>query len=138
MRIEEQGKYLQMMFEKQSQSSTEKVQDPSSRDTAAKPSSTLNQSANKDSGATMDPNRTGDRAKTAELGERSSGLGVKQKLVEIESDTEGATDDGSKISQEARCANCKIVNISVAPFRYSCSIRCLVKNWYHQCVEFYY
>jgi len=88
------------MFEKQSQSSTEKVQDPSSRDTAAKPSSTLNQSANKDSGATMDPNRTGDRAKPAELGERSSGLGVKQKLVEIESDTEGATDDGSKISQE--------------------------------------
>jgi hypothetical protein len=68
----------------------------------AKPSSTLSQSANKDNCATMDPDRTGDSAKTAELGEGSSGLGVKQKLVEIESDAEGATDDGSKISQEKR------------------------------------
>lgn len=102
LRIEEQGKYLQMMFEKQTQSSTEKVQDPSSRDTGAKSSSTPSQSANKDSGATMDPNRTGDSAKTAEMGERSSGLGVKQKLVEIKSDTEGDTDDESKISHEKR------------------------------------
>jgi len=102
LRIEEQGKYLQMMFEKQSQSSTDKVQDPSSRDTVAKPSSTLSQSSNKDSGATMDPNGTGDSTKTAKLGERSSGSGVNQKLVEIESDTEGGTDDGCKISQEKR------------------------------------
>jgi hypothetical protein len=103
LRIEEQGKYLQMMFEKQSQSSTEKVQDPSSRDTTAKPSSNQSQSTNKDSGATMDPNGTGDIARTAELGERSSELGVKQKLVEIEeSGTEVATGDRSKISQEKR------------------------------------
>jgi hypothetical protein len=103
LRIEEQGKYLQMMFEKQSQSSTEKVQDPSSRDTTAKPSSNQSQSTNKDSGATMDPNGTGGIVRTAELGERSSELGVKQKLVEIEeSGTEVATGDRSKISQEKR------------------------------------
>jgi len=103
LRIEEQGKYLQMMFEKQSQSSTEKVQDPSSRDTTAKPSSNQSQSTNKDCGATMDPNGTGGIVRTAELGERSSELGVKQKLVEIEeSGTEVATGDRSKISQEKR------------------------------------
>lgn len=92
-----------MMFEKQRQSSTEKVQDLSSRDTTAKSASNLNQSANKSSrGANMDPNGTGDITCTAELGERSSELGVKQKPVEIDSDTEAAADDGPNLSKEKR------------------------------------
>ncbi|WVZ56797.1 hypothetical protein U9M48_007277 [Paspalum notatum var. saurae] len=105
LRIEEQGKYLQMMFEKQCQSSTKKVQDPSSGDTTANPSSNPNQSANKDGVATSEQNRSGGSPWTAELGERSSQLGVKQKLVEIDSDSEAAPDapdDGSNGSQEKR------------------------------------
>ncbi|KAJ1297314.1 hypothetical protein BS78_01G365800 [Paspalum vaginatum] len=105
LRIEEQGKYLQMMFEKQCQSSSKKVQDPSSGDTTANPSSNLNQSANMDGGAASEQNRSGDSPWTAELGERSSQLGVTQKLVEIDSDSEAAPDapdDGSNGSQEKR------------------------------------
>lgn len=102
LRIEEQGKYLQMMFEKQCQSNTKNVQDPSSGDTTANPSSNPSQSPNKDSGATLDQKGTGDGSWTAELGERSSQLGLKQKLVEIDSDSEAAPDDGSSISQEKR------------------------------------
>ncbi|CAL4922470.1 unnamed protein product [Urochloa decumbens] len=102
LRIEEQGKYLQMMFEKQCKSSTENVQDPSSVDTSANPSSDPSHSANKDSSAAMDQNRIGDRPGTAELGERSTQLGVKQKIAEIDSGPEAAADGISKVSQEKR------------------------------------
>ncbi|CAN6306762.1 unnamed protein product [Urochloa humidicola] len=116
LRIEEQGKYLQMMFEKQCKSSTENVQDPSSVDTAANPSSDPSHSANKDSSVAMDQNRIGDRSGTAELGERSTQLGVKQKIAEIDSGPEAAADGGSKVSQEKR-RKLKIVNITVASFK---------------------
>ncbi|CAL4939218.1 unnamed protein product [Urochloa decumbens] len=102
LRIEEQGKYLQMMFEKQCKSSTENVQDPSSVDRSANPSSDPSHSANKDSSAAMDQNRIGDRPGTAELGERSTQLGAKQKIAEIDSGPEAAADGGSKVSQEKR------------------------------------
>ncbi|OEL31344.1 Protein PHOSPHATE STARVATION RESPONSE 1 [Dichanthelium oligosanthes] len=102
LRIEEQGKYLQMMFEKQCKSSTEKVQDPSSGDTPANPSSDPCHSATKDSSVSMDQNRIGDSSGTAELGERSTQLGIKQKIAEIDSDSEVAADGASKISQEKR------------------------------------
>lgn len=90
------------MFEKQCKSTTEVVQDPSSGDTSANPSSDPSHSANKDSSAAMDRNRIGDRPGTAELGERSTKLGVKQKISEIDSDPEAAADGGPKISQEKR------------------------------------
>ncbi|CAN6312911.1 unnamed protein product [Urochloa humidicola] len=99
LRIEEQGKYLQMMFEKQCKSSTESVQDPSSVDTSANPSSDPSHSAN-NSSAAMDQNRIGGRPGTAELEERSTQLGVKQKIAEVDSGPEVAADGGSKVSQE--------------------------------------
>ncbi|CAN6325333.1 unnamed protein product [Urochloa humidicola] len=102
LRIEEQGKYLQLMFEKQCKSSTENVQDPSSVDSSANPSSDPSHTANKDISAAMNQNRIGDRSGTAELGERLTQLGVKQKIAEIDSDPEPAADGGSKVSQEKR------------------------------------
>jgi SHAQKYF class myb-like DNA-binding protein len=102
LRIEEQGKYLQMMFEKQCKSSTEKVQDPSSGDTSANPSSDPSHSANKDSSAAMDQNRIGDSPGTAKLVDRSTKLGLKNKITELDSDSDAAADGGSKISKEKR------------------------------------
>lgn len=91
-----------MMFEKQCKSTTEVVLDPSSGDTSANPSSDRSHSANKDSSAAMDRNRIGDRPGTAKLGERSTQLGVKQKIAEINADTEAAADGAPKISQDKR------------------------------------
>ncbi|XP_062215715.1 protein PHOSPHATE STARVATION RESPONSE 1-like [Phragmites australis] len=101
LRIEEQGKYLQMMFEKQCKSSKEKVQDSSSGDTA-NPSSDLSHPANKGSDAAVNQNRTGDDPETAELGENSTHLGVKQKFAETDSDSQAASSDGPEISQDKR------------------------------------
>ncbi|TVU47203.1 hypothetical protein EJB05_06794 [Eragrostis curvula] len=97
LRIEEQGKYLQMMFEKQCKSSTMKVQDPSS-DTAPD----LRPSADKDSDAATDQNRTGDKPDIAEQEKSLAHIGVKQKLAETDSDSQAAATHGSKIAQEKR------------------------------------
>ncbi|KAL6649860.1 hypothetical protein ACP70R_014084 [Stipagrostis hirtigluma subsp. patula] len=101
LRIEEQGKYLQMMFEKQCKSSTEKVQDPSSADTASQ-SSELRHPADKDIDAVMGGNTIGDNPGTAELAAGLTHLGGKQKVLEIDSDSQAAANDGSKIAQEKR------------------------------------
>jgi hypothetical protein len=96
LRIEEQGKYLQMMLEKQCKSSTEKVQDPSSGDATPDQS----HSADKDSGAAVDQNRIGDKPGIAEPGKGLALVGVEHKLAEADSDRQTAPNDGSSISQE--------------------------------------
>jgi hypothetical protein len=97
LRIEEQGKYLQMMFEKQCRSSTQKVQDPSSGDAAPD----LSHSADKDSDVAAGQTRTGDKPGIAEPGKGLAHVGsVKQKLAETDSDPQAAVNDGSSTSQE--------------------------------------
>ncbi|KAL5218250.1 hypothetical protein ABZP36_018934 [Zizania latifolia] len=99
LRIEEQGKYLQKMFEKQCKSSTLKVQDPSSGDTATP--SEPSHSADKDSDASLDPNRTGvNPPGVAEFGENSTNVGANQKTARTELSSSVTTaNDGSELPQ---------------------------------------
>jgi hypothetical protein len=104
LRIEEQGKYLQMMFEKQSKSNKENVLDLSSGGTTTLPSEPSHSAnRNRESDADDDLNRTGDSPGSAELRENSMCAGGNQGTAESEmSDPLANTNDGSQASQEKR------------------------------------
>ena len=92
------------MFEKQSKSNTEKVQDLSSGATTtllSEPSHPATR--DRDNDASDDLNRTGENTVSAEIGETSMNAGGNQEMAESESSEPLAnTNDGSKAPQEKR------------------------------------
>ncbi|XP_008801249.2 protein PHOSPHATE STARVATION RESPONSE 2-like [Phoenix dactylifera] len=84
LRIEEQGRYLQMMFEKQCKSGIDKLQAPSTKEEPSTVSSDQTYSADKELSGKVRGESGNDPADT-EIAEGSRQVGDKQKMPEAES-----------------------------------------------------